>query len=653
MTAHSRRSVLCLSAGHARFAFVGVMLAGLALGMTAAQAQSGTRTGQAPGAEPMQILPHQNLAPDPRGMIPRRTWNDPQGDRIEVGRIQAPPDAFRPATGDEPGDLGTTAWRGTPRDWALALIGALPTGAPSPTLGRLTRALLMAPGPRPIREALVQRQNSQVIVDASGQIAQMRVRIEERRSGPRYGRSDPEFTAARIRQLFNTGFVDEAARLLQAQQAGEDRADLLEVQTSIDLLQERDDAACVLAERMRRVNDDPYWGQLRAFCYFVTGSHSAGDLTARLFAENPDSQSALFDSLIAYWSQDIPVPPDAWKQPMDPLSLAILRHTDVAPPAEAFDRANPPVRRALILGRDAATDNDGLVRIIRAAQSAVASGILPPSDLAGVYGMASFSADAIRNPARHADQLPPELVNALFYQRLSQTTVPALQVVLLHEALGAAERSGSYLPVALLHGATLRQIAPSPHIAWAADRLGIAALTSGHTDLAHRWQEILALEAERTGFPPHEEALRVLTMGLALLDTRMALGMTPELDIKGWIKRTQKAELSPSRLARDLKILNAAGIPIPMDAEIWLLQQTGYAPPARPATLASSVRLEQAVAGRRYAEALAMALILAGPEGPAARAADHLVDAINVLMSIGMKDDGRRLAFEALVTQPL
>lgn len=97
-----------------------------------------------------------------------------------------------------------------------------------------------------------------------------------------------------------------------------------------------------------------------------------------------------------------------------------------------------------------------------------------------------------------------------------------------------------------------------------------------------------------------------------------------------------------------LGLLQALGEPITADAwEPVLLDAIVDAAPAMP-DAAILRALDGAASAGRVGEAVALALIAIGPDGPDAVHPEALFRAVTALRAVGLEDDARALALEAL-----
>ncbi len=596
---------------------------------------------------PLSLAPDRShgasSADGPHRLVPAAPGS--QSSSIEVGRISGP--RFRgPSSSDSGADfLGPDPWAGTDPAVAEALVGQLPIGAPSPTMGQLMRAVLLAPDPDQPR--------SQPFFASQGGAYQVGRPADLEMSA---------FLTQRLARLQEAGHIEDAAALAaQVTGATASQQVATRIQAVAALLEREEAEACQIGLRMRLESDDPFWVKLRAFCYLLKDAGPAAQLTADILVER-GVDAPLFHALVLALSGRADVPEEAWQEPLTALAYAMTRHAGLALPQSAIATAEPAVLRAIAMDIDGAADDgeadDGVSQAsfaaIEAAERSVLTGALEPTTLAHAYRRAFASDDAPQDPLAVQDDLAPSAANALFYQVIERETVPASRIELLAAALKFARNHGMVLPVALVYGDTLQEIAPDPDLAWAARELGLAALIADQAAVAYRWRDVMALRADRGGSEQDAEALRQLNVALAVAAPDSTAGRGPDLDMDGWIRAAMEdgSVIDPLVLQQDLILLNALGQPLTPGARAWLVthaeRRSGDSRPPP----AVDAMVEHAVTNGRLAEAVSLAMILAGREGPFATSVERMVRAIQTLMALGMQHEARRLALETLLARP-
>ncbi len=602
-----------------------------------------------------------------------------QGGVIEVERIHGP-GVYRPEAGSETG-LGEAAWAGVPFSVIEALVAALPVGAPSPAMGELIRKVLLTPAPA---------------ADASSGLGF----VGAEPADPQW---NARFLSLRLNRLQEAGHIEDAEAIAD-ELTGSPGVDTIgvRIQAVSSLLDGDHEQACDYALRMRLTEEstDPFWIKLRTFCYVLDDAGAAAGMTARLLTDDGHN-APLFYALIQYLTTKEPIDAEAWKGPVDVLNYAMIRHGGVEIPLDAVLNAEPVVLRAIAMDlegeesdRDLAASpvlatkpstalagtvvrevaafdlpvtiteqatsaplsREAYLRALAAAEISVLTGALEPGALAHAFRSARAPDAAVAEPLKFLDSLRAPAVNALLYQVVDQETVPAVQVELVNVALQRARASDSLIPVALVYGDLVAGIQPTPDLAWAGAQLGIAALVAGQYDAAYRWRDMMARAADindrdGTSGAPMAEALRRINVALAIAAPRDGIGFAPRLDIDRWIEAADAGRIDPQRLQVELEILAALGQGLSPAARAWLFGRPALGPVALPAASLIDA-LDIAVENRRLAEAVSLAMIGIGREGPEAKSPFMIQRAVRALFRLGLDGPARRLALETLLARP-
>ena len=92
------------------------------------------------------------------------------------------------------------------------------------------------------------------------------------------------FNAMRVTRLLDGGLVDDAADLAITMQAPMN-AEIVRAQADSLVYAGRDSDTCGDATATRLDSAEPYWVELRAYCYAVTGENAPLDLTRTVIEE--------------------------------------------------------------------------------------------------------------------------------------------------------------------------------------------------------------------------------------------------------------------------------------------------------------------------------------------------------------------------------
>lgn len=232
---------------------------------------------------------------------------------------------------------------------------------------------------------------------------------------------------------------------------------------------------------------------------------------------------------------------------------------------------------------------------------------------------------------------------------------PALKAEVLAAALAAAHGEPVEIATARLHADAITQLEPTPDLAWFVPTAVRALLAAGRVEQAAPW--IAALDGLRGGWAIADQALLapLVRVAQAPSDPASAARIGPVLTKWRAYRSAQVEDHTGDLPLLDrqhtllLGLLQALGEPI--EAGAWepvLLDAIVDTAPAMP-DAAILRALEGAVANGRVGEAVALALIAIGPERPDAVHPEALFRAVAALKAVGLEDDARALALEALV----
>jgi hypothetical protein len=627
---------------------IAIVAWGVAIGPEGARAQE---------QAPLPVPQSHNLAPRPLGPTPAReiqrqpvqirTGQTMTTPAIQLKRLSAPITGDPTAAANAAEGLGRDAWADTPESLVPALLNALPVGAPSPTMGALSLALLSTPGPKS-ETAPSGRTGLMGTWGGSGgttsQPLQARVNIVVPQSSES---EDPAISRMRYERMLNAGFFDHVSRRITASKGSAKTGALDDILAASFLLQGDHSRACDLSLDHRLQSDEPIWIQLRAFCYLENKTPAAAQLTADLLRDRGIKAPAFY-ALTRQLSGGGAASDEDLSGSISPLEFALLRKAGRLPPESALTTSAAAPLRAFVMHHADFGGTGADVLLLKSAQEAILTGAVSPQDLRALYDRIGFPTPEPGQALEFAKTLPPELATAFYYQQAKQNIVPAIRAEFLNEALKAANAAGRFLPTVLAFGNLITGVTPDPTMGQAAGYMGLGAVTLGDMTKAVAWYELLTTEAAREATPALIDARDQLALALAVADGNAARALGSQLNVEARIARASADPKSARRLARDLQILNATGVPLSTHAELWLFGlEQGMGVQAPPVSV--TARLADAVNKRRTAEAIALALTVAGKDGPQSESPYFLAQSIRALSVLGLNREARRLALEAIL----
>lgn len=536
------------------------------------------------------------------------------------------------------GGLGSNEWQGSDRATMVAMLQSVPAATPSAAQRLLIRKLLLTA------------------------------------AAPPPGRAMGSFNQLRLTKLLDGGYVDDAAKLaLRIQEPN--NLDLLRVQTDALLYAGRDDDACSDITSHRLDSAEPFWVELRAYCYAVTNDSGPLDLTRAVITEQGIADPA-FITLLDGWTSGKPKMPDSIRFP-DSIHVAMLAHLKLPMTNEIGTDIGLP--GSLIAA--ASVETPALIRIA-AAERALRAGVLPVAVLQQVLDLTSFSPQDLNGASAVARGEP--LMKGLARLRAAVKTEneAGARAELVHAALEIGERERLLRQVAELFADPAAQIMPSPDWSRWSDLMVRALLLAGRPESAQRWLDILD-----PTLPQNAAEVQQLELAFALTapnprrnaDAKQVLADLSQMGRQQANKPAQSsdamdsaadpmdqatdpapdkpvAKLTPQNIARtvlDLGVFDAAeGMLMPTDAKLEiepLMKQVSGG--RRPADVLMQRIDKAALADSRGEVALAAATAV-GDRGPGDLAPDIVVRIIRALQTASMRDAAHLLAQEAFLLRP-
>lgn len=461
-------------------------------------------------------------------------------------------------------------------------------------------------------------------------------RIALTRAATPVGTAPQAFMTVRIRKLLEAGLVDDAANLAAMADIRNDPG-FARIQAESLLFAGRGDRVCTDDKTATRLSSaEPFWIELRAYCYAMSGDNDALALTrAVMDAQNLDDDAfdTLLDDVRNHTAKNpgniaaptalhafllgqagLPVGYDTGAQLGTPGLLLAMRNAD-----------NPPDDR------------------LKAAEQALRTGAASPQDLAAVADAQHFTDDRFATERVEVQQLPFLAGQALLRQAVAHAAADA-KPALIYEALNRAEAAGLLPVAAALQHDALAQVKPTRDMRAMADLMGRALLIAGDADAASRWYDILDfnLPADKPPIAKFQLVLNLVASNPARqMQAQQALGeLAKEATAPG-------PDQAFAALALDLTV--ALQDPMPPDAQTAATAIAGKEWPGRSPAANLNTHLSKAMKDGRKGEALMLILTVIGTRGPGDLAPDVTVALVRDLMGEGVPDAAREIATAALL----
>lgn len=423
----------------------------------------------------------------------------------------------------------------------------------------------------------------------------------------------------RFEALGRMGAADELATM--AAGAGPALADpaIAQFAAQAELARGRRSEACQRGRMASADQPSAFLFRLRAYCAAAIQDRAAADLALEL-ARGANAADAWYTGAIA----------------------AVGGAPSARPPAARYDNSLAAAI-SLAAGLRAGPNplaNSSTLALVTLARSAQAQQPLRAQAAAMAYRRGAISAAEARQAL---SEIPPEVVSGLpaIAPALRQVTAApgSLEAATaIATLLRQASAPGDFSAAAIFFKDDIAALtaAPDPAGALAFAR---AALTAGDAPLARR----LTQSARMAGI----DVAAIAPLEAALAIAENTEGLDAELALT---RRIDAAGASLSRAAaRDVAILSAAGLPLNGAAQAFVLAN----PPqggAR-ADLGAMSALSAAVERGATGEVALLAVVALG-DGPSGLDANSLAAIIRALRGVGLAEDARRVAIEALLAGP-
>jgi hypothetical protein len=509
------------------------------------------------------------------------------------------------------GGLGSLMWKDTSRALVEKLLPELGLPAATPTLNGLARRLLLT-------------------------VAQ-----------PPVGAAEKNLTALRLEKLVALGQGPAAWQLMK--RATPDRIDAITQRLVITSALTGAESASVCADVPQLIEAHKTdteagveWQKTLIVCQLLAKDNAAAQVGLDVLREQK-AKDDLFLSIanrnIIAQSKLLP----SQLTPLRPLTLALLRQTQLPLPASLYGRPDASLIPDLLLAKS--TDESARLAL---AEKAAAKGILAANALRAVYQSVSFPPDQIAGPDG-ANQTGA-LLRALLLQSLDavDNAQRATRIERFVRSIDKGALAGALGQVAADLVASLPVAAGSALPSSSAVRVMTLA---GRPEQALAWLKVA--RAEAASKPDIAEQLQEDWPLLVLS------GLVSDADFKDelakWLDRALAASEAESPRAQRQKagetllLLGASGFALPEEAALRVIDVPGDIRkiPAAPAFLLE--RLRQAGTANRRGEAVLLTLLLLGGDVSSASLGTTL-EAVRALRLTGLPGDAQALAREALLS---
>lgn len=526
---------------------------------------------------------------------------------IQIDRLKALEASAIGLLDERNGGLGLRMWAASDLGLIKQLLAKLPMGTGSPSMQSLSRRLLLTtaelPGPEGEGPSLLALRLDRLA--AGGQLAE----INELMKRVPEAAGDPALMRTRLDALWLAGETTEA---------------------------------CGLSLNLVTGSTDPLWQKAAAFCHALEGEPARAELYEQLLLEDKHDDPAFFALLAALLGRggkplaSLPAP--------TALQIAMLNAVKWPLPDDALEAAGPLVLTSLVGAAALAPE-----RRLEAAERAAARGALSVEALRQLYEAMSLPAASPEQALALARKQPGAASNALLYQLARVAARPVDKARLLQAALGQARAAGRFPLAARVNAPTLQLLTPVPGLAFLAAEAGQALLLAGDFDGAMAWLKF----AYDDGSPESRRAVLSLWPLVLVADGEARVPFDATRFADWWRARDEAPDEGwQARAGLLLSALGALGRHV--DGATWrpLYAGAGLVPEPTPSP-ALAEGLDRAAEGVRAGETVLFVLLNLGSGGPAEASPATVAQTIRALRRLGLEQDARALALEALLARDL
>lgn len=494
------------------------------------------------------------------------------------------------------GGFSAALWNGTSAEVARALLPRLPGGAASPTIRSLERRLLLTAAPPP-----------------EGAKADAR----------------PSLVEMRIERLLALGDLDGVVALSNAAPAMVEGALSAKVQRDAHLLAGRIDQACAHLPG----GSDPESARLTTFCQLAQGQTLQGNLSLDLLRERQGADNGFIAA--AEILAGLPPVPNAKIEiaELTPLHVALFKAAKMALPEDALAKASPVVARSIADNQAAPMDQR-----VAAADRAEAVGLISADDLRKLYLSLTFAPDEMASPLDRAANAGSH-GRALLFRAAFDQPDPNLKAQYAAAAIDMAVARKSVAGTARVFESIIAATKPDAALSRHAASFARAFYALGRPEAAAKWMDIAKADVTTV-----REAEKLWPLAAI---SEFGPGQPVSLaGLSGW--RASLSDLAPEMVARRngvvLGILAGLGAKVPDSA--WLAALPLPAGGPQPALFAM---MQGAALDARLGGTLLASLATIGDTPLDKLDVMTLSEVISALAVVGLAEDGRALAREALL----
>lgn len=391
--------------------------------------------------------------------------------------------------------------------------------------------------------------------------------------------------------------------------------------------------------------EDQFWLKMLAFCRALEEDNAGAQIALDMLNEQ-ENIDFIFADLLGRLME----PPEARGSffmaglaSLEPLNYTIWSLLDQPIDANLIEESDPLVVSALVINPNMSADNR-----FQAATKSYLSGGVTVNALRNIYDLQEFSSAEYNSAVRMAQFDDRPIADALLYQAASKQSGDFEKAQILETIWARALENNDLPRKAALNSETLKSLNPSSRLINHAHHIARGLILAGEMDEAIRWYDF----ARRNATGGDAEATRALINIWPLAILAANSGDIPWSDSILNLWWNGQMVLSPEN--RDAKatlfyaLAEAFGYTVADDKWAELITEN-HTEGVQSIPLAVWREMIRAVGENKPAEAVLLSLIALGEDGPGSIDASGLSAIIRLLRSVGLEQEARKVAIEALV----
>ena len=518
------------------------------------------------------------------------------------------------------GGLPYSLWQGTSYDRAVNIISRLPVATPSPTINELSELLLLSSA-----------------------------QVPENQNNLAYGATNNALLLARLKRLSQTGKMRVLDDLLSALPQDINSSELRELRVNAALLNSDTLSACNMAQDARAIEGATFWLKVLTYCRAIEGDSAGVGFNISLLQETDEAPTSFvnFVNDVLSWSSGNPrryrtnvVTPDY----IDPLTIAMINTTRRELPLDVIETMPrlflSSMTRRPDLSIDFRAEVSELAALYGVIDGHVFSEVLAAMEFTdgerdSIFLLANTDLGArvdgllIHSAKVEIDQLRQiELISTAFDRALRQKLYPALSAPLLDVVKG---------------------ISPSPDLAFFAHDAGRIALYSGDSSTAQKWYDLVLGLSSEVNFEANRALISLWPL-MVISDQNNVIPVNEDI-INLWRQSLSQlpTEVQQQRIDMLYGLLDVFGYSVPDVAwDIAFENAFELSTEAMPSNAVWRSFLVSARAGR-VGETLALGLMVLGNGWVGDANISVLTSVLSVFRAMGLEEEARALAIEALI----